>query len=257
MSKILVVGDVHNKPEIFKKALQIADKESCDKVLLMGDYLDDFGDTPETTFNTIMALRETLEDPRVIALIGNHELSYLEDQRCSGWTAAKKFLVDEYVERSKLTLSYQESNWLFTHAGLTERWWKYANRLNITPGNKQDPTYIQQEAGETYSSWLNRYWERYPGIYKSVGKERGGFGIGSPLWADWHELIHHNMPGINQVVGHTSGNVIEEKEHNGDRLICVDIWSNDGPGGFLLWEDGKTTMLDSTGSSVVQAASGA
>ena len=252
--RILCVGDVHNKPEIFKKALQIADKESCDKVLLMGDYLDDFGDTPETTFDTINELNKTLEDPRVIALIGNHELSYLEDQRCPGWSSAKRFLVDTYLPRRKLALSYQESNWLFTHAGLTGRWWKYANRLNITPGNKQEPTYVQQEHGESYSEWLNRYWDTYPGIYKSIGKERGGFGIGSPLWADWDELTKHNIPGINQVVGHTPGDSVRHKDHNGDQLFCVDVWSNGGPGGFLLWEDGDVTVLDSTGAHVAQAA---
>lgn len=123
MSKILVVGDVHNKPQIFDMALEVADRHKVDKILLMGDYLDDFDDTPESTFETLIALNQVMEDPRVIALVGNHELSYLEDQRCSGWKASTKFLVDAYLSRRKLALSYQESNWLFTHAGLTGQWY--------------------------------------------------------------------------------------------------------------------------------------
>lgn len=253
--KILCVGDVHNRAEVLVKSLILADQHKVDKVILMGDYVDDWEDSSDDTKVVLGVLNEVIEDPRVIALLGNHELSYLEDQRCGGWSASKAIVFNKMFQRSKFSLSYQYENWLFSHAGLLERWRKYANRLNIETDRTNDPVYIQQGKDETYASWLERLWIEYPGIYKSIGPGRGGFGIGSPLWADWEELLENPVDEINQVVGHTPGRDIRVEQVNGNTYVNVDVWSNGGPGGFLLWEDGELTFLDSTGSVEDQAAS--
>lgn len=255
MSKILVVGDVHNKPHILYQALTVADEHEVDKIIFIGDYFDDFNDTVDDVLETALSLNEVMKDPRVIALIGNHELSYIEDQRCSGWSEGKRHVIESTLHKYKLSLSYQEGNWLFTHAGLTRKWMKYAERLNITMHNKLDPEYVMKESNETYADWLNRFWEKYPGIYKSMGRERGGYGIGSPLWADIEELVRDNLPGINQVVGHTPMDEVTGFQKGKDKIIAIDVWSNGGPGGFLLWEDGEIRQLDSTGSLHSQATS--
>ena len=248
--RILLVGDIHNKPHIFDKAFEIADNRKSDKIVFIGDYFDDWVDSAESTFDTVMALNDAMNDPRVVALIGNHELSYINGQRCSGWTAAKDMVINANLNKSKLALSYQVDNWLFSHAGLTRDWYKYANNLNIRPG-KDDPVYVQHKQGQSHADWLNELWQRYPGIYRSVGRERGGFGIGSPLWADWEELKRNRLKGINQVVGHSPQAEITRANIGRDYLINIDVWSNDGLGGFLEWMNGKIKVLDNTGSPIV------
>ena len=250
--KILIMGDTHNRPELLEGAHRVMETLKCDKLILMGDYMDDWDDSNESTLENLSVLDTIVDDPRVIALIGNHELSYLEDQHYGGWTAGKQIVFNNFFKRNKFALSFQVDNWLFTHAGLTAKWQKYASNLNIKPNDRANPTYVDLHDYDTRAEWLNALWDQYPGIYKSIGEERGGYGIGSPLWADWAELTRNPAQGVNQVVGHTPGDTIRhEVAKDGSQLWCVDVWSNHGPGGYMLWEDGNITILDSTGAHVV------
>lgn len=250
MSRYLIVGDIHMKPHILDKARELYNKGGIDKVILMGDYMDDWNDSNILAFEMLATLNEFMEEIPTIALIGNHELAYLEGQHYGGWTGGKQVIFNQLFDREKFTLSFQEGDWLFTHAGLTARWARYASTLDIEPNNKNDMVYLKIEDYENISAWLNDLWKRYPGIFKSIGKARGGFGHGSPLWADWSELVADTFRGVNQIVGHTPHQEVQMKRRRTVKLWCVDVWSNDAPGGFLIWEDGNIINLDSTGKRI-------
>lgn len=254
--KIFICGDIHEKHELIDKAIELSKKHGCDHTIFLGDYLDDFDTSDEDLFQTVLKINEVARYDNVTALLGNHELSYLEDQRCPGYNPTAALLMGEYFNRGSFKIAYQVDDWLITHAGLTQAWSRYAQRLNITPNSKH-PTYVTREKGENYADWLNRLWETYPGIFKSIGKERGGYGIGSPLWADFDELSIDAIEGVNQIVGHTPTIApdINWSERR-SKLINLDVWSNQGSGGFAIFEDGEITLLDSTGSVIDQATWG-
>ena len=50
-----------------------------------------------------------------------------------------------------------------------------------------------------------------------VGMQR----FGGPLWMDWDSLIP--IPGINQIVGHTSDTEVREKSTRRSRNVCLNV----------------------------------
>ena len=75
MAKTIVVGDIHGHVDSVEKALAFDGN-----VVFVGDYLDSFSQSVD---NQILCLKMVLdaieEEPdRVVGLIGNHEMSYLD-----------------------------------------------------------------------------------------------------------------------------------------------------------------------------------
>jgi len=125
MSTILVIPDLHNKIETAEKILK-AREHSVDYTVLLGDYFDDFYDTPDIAANTAAWLKDSLQNPKRIHLIGNHDINYREPfspvQKCAGFTEAKKNRINTILtpaDWAKLKWFHYEpvGNWLFSHAG--------------------------------------------------------------------------------------------------------------------------------------------
>lgn len=176
--KTLMIGDLHGRIEIVEKAAQLLPEYN---VCFMGDYLDSYDRSIRDQMDTLTeVLRLTEEYPdKVTALKGNHELSYIEGQRCSGWNFATQLLVDDIDPvRFKRLKSY-------THVG----------------------DFLVSHAGVSYSLLLekNLTLEEYlsSGEFSDIGIARGGpRPTGGLYWCDWfNEFVP--LRETPQIVGHT------------------------------------------------------
>ena len=78
MANNLVVGDLHTKIDILEKAISYFDNDSTiEKIIFLGDYVDDWNKPPEASYNLLTRLitfKKAYPD-KVILLLGNHDFS--------------------------------------------------------------------------------------------------------------------------------------------------------------------------------------
>ena len=191
MSKILVIGDVHNK---WVMAEAIASSyDNTHTVIFVGDYFDDFGDSSIDADQTARWLKKSLEKPNRIHLLGNHDINYayynirpgsnLGDQiyNCSGYTPQKDDAINRILTNEdwdKIKIAHYENGFWFSHAGFHPIWFGDFNGMtNESIQKKLDSIKI---AVETRS---------YCGELGGAGRCRGGsHRIGGLLWRD-HRLL--------------------------------------------------------------------
>ena len=203
----IIVGDLHGKIEIAKEILE--DRNQA--VVFVGDYLDSFERSTRDHIDLLDMIFDAVENrDNVQALIGNHELSYLDPyMRCSGWSSAiaAAVLAPERVEKFESLQIYTEvDGYLISHAGVSKTWL---------------PSDIETTDVAQYLDTCSdaRLYE--------IGFSRGGqASCGGPLWCDyWREF--KPVPGLKQVFGHTRYRPPYEPsgiiEHEGNYLIdCLD-----------------------------------
>ncbi len=131
MSKVFVIPDVHLKPWMFDAASDLIEKGNYDKIVLLGDLVDDWNqeknlDLYRETFDKIYEFLDRYPD--VIYCFGNHDVSYLFQAFESGYSSYAQDIVVEGINKIIDTLPVDNSayihridNVLFSHAGLTEK----------------------------------------------------------------------------------------------------------------------------------------
>ncbi|MBE2213507.1 MAG: metallophosphoesterase [Opitutaceae bacterium] len=126
MPRTLIIPDLHNK--VRKAEFLLAKlKGQYDRVCFLGDYFDDFDDTPAHAERVARWLRESLDRPERIHLLGNHDLAYLVPGRltaCSGFTIEKRHVIAEVladVPLSRFAIAVNIEGWLVSHAGFHRR----------------------------------------------------------------------------------------------------------------------------------------
>ena len=125
--RILICGDLHTKINILDIIRQKADK--FDKIIFLGDYVDDWNTPPELSLQTLELLVDfqKANSEKVILLLGNHDISEWQggDFRCSGYNYMTHSLVRSFFDKHELSfkLAYTINEMLFSHAGLTNTWW--------------------------------------------------------------------------------------------------------------------------------------
>lgn len=208
MGKILAVGDIHTKTWIIQEVERIMDE--YDHVVFCGDYVDNWN-TPHThsmgTWRLLKAFME--ENPKVKAVIGNHDYSYLHPAIAgvsSGWNPSTYTLINAPENRNlkewllSLPPLIELDGVTFSHAGITEQW-----------------------DGDTtvYGLWNDT----------------------SPIWARPKEYGGYTTyKKIPQVIGHNPSEKIWNPEEN---IWCIDTFSEKrdntpiGDQTFLEIVDGK------------------
>lgn len=195
--KIIVIPDIHTH---YEKAERIMQKyKDTHKFVLMGDYFDQFKDTPHDNELTAEWLKRSLTDTNRTHLIGNHDFQYFPWVKicCSGFSLEKKAAINKVLspeDFDKLKFYHFDNKCYFSHAGLTKHWFIHPIE------NKFSIDYIDnklKEAAEkvkTEGSLDNCIWasDTFRG-----GKHRKG-GV---LWNDWRNM--DLIVGVKQVVGHT------------------------------------------------------
>jgi hypothetical protein len=199
MPSLIVIGDLHGR-----SVWKTIDPAQHDHVVFVGDYTDSFLLGDEMIFDNlfdIIALKQAFPN-KVTLLLGNHDIQYLHypDNRCSGYRPSMQADLTKLFRQHKalFDVAWQYDNYLVTHAGLTRRWWAWAQTQSVLLTGWQDVSLAEQ---------LNRL-HRSPArwLLFTVGPRRGGFQIAGPLWADEQDTLSDPLRDYHQIVGHTPQN---------------------------------------------------
>ena len=252
MSKILVIGDIHNH---WVKAETIASNPMYDDhtIIFVGDYFDNFGDSAIDADQTARWLKESLTKPNRIHLMGNHDInySYLNYRKdtngalqnlyfCSGYSMQKDDAINRIMTQEdwdKIKMYHYENGWFFTHGGISTFWFEHPV-LGITPES------IIEKINKAEELYKNR---EYSELLGSAGRCRGGgHKTGGILW---HDHFREGKPirGIKQVYGHTPNSSSLSLGIDIDKLDDNSINVNVDCGlqeVFRIHEDGSAGPID-------------
>lgn len=240
--KILVCGDLHTKCDVFDYVKSLAVK--YDKVIFLGDYVDDWNAVPEASENLLNRLVEykKAEPNKVILLWGNHDLSefYGQEFLCAGYNPRTNQLVSNIFEKNLcfFEVAYAWNGVLFTHAGLTK---EFAKQIKVDDLEYKSASIIAAELNGMMVDWSNTV------KLAQTGPARGGVSVPSPLWADKEELLADCPENLKQIVGHTPVEGISEYNISDSTIIFCDTFSTNsdlepiGDGGLLEieYDDGQ------------------
>lgn len=213
--KVITVGDLHGSP-----AWKEISPQEWDKIIFLGDYVDSFDykdDDIAENLQAVIGLKEKFPE-KVILLWGNHDLGYLYHERpghsCSGFrrTMAKQ-LNEVFTGSRELFLpAWQVDNYLWTHAGITNGWFKAFLEKELKPSD------------ENLAATLNRLFDAYFMPLFHVSRIRGGIHpLAGIFWADSMELLHDPLPQFHQIAGHTKTRNGVLSIFSGDRNTSVTL----------------------------------
>lgn len=255
---ILILPDIHHKIKkaariinrhtdwqvgkslgIFDELANIHEKSKrifseVDKVISLGDFQDNFGDSPEMAKNTALFTCELLEHDNFVWIQSNHDQAYAyctyrgSPYGCSGFTFEKQRVVKEVMgERLyQNQLAYwtgitptDPNGFLISHAGLHPSYLPYIPGGNLYSFNWE---WLEKRLKEAQD-------KARAGIADSLlmaGRSRGGGEpFGGITWLDWSDF--EPIPGIRQITGHSPSNSPRRiLDSNYDDNWCLDTHLN-------------------------------
>jgi predicted MPP superfamily phosphohydrolase len=209
--KTLVISDLHNRVDWIEPYLSSVE---YDKIIFLGDYFDDFGDTPKDIKNSAKWLKQSLQNPDRIHLFGTHDMWYRFPHNrhliASGNTRDKSDVINKILDEEDwnlLEFYYFEQDYLLTHAGLHPSF--VDNNPKSSLSKLIEEALIEIEEGKM-SPILD------------AGLARGGLNLfGGITWLDWHEEFEI-IQNLNQILGHTQVKAPVEKSTINSKNYCVD-----------------------------------
>jgi calcineurin-like phosphoesterase family protein len=211
--KILTIGDVHGRDH-WKEIVE----QDFDKVIFIGDYFDSWSipfDKQFQNFQDIVEFKKNNVD-KVVLLFGNHDYHYMAytDDRYSGYQTEHAPLINavlaEALSHGYMQMCTVDDGFLFTHAGVTNTWAKWAN-INL----------------DNLEGSINKCFLFTPQMFKFMdyqGADGSGDNIWqSPIWVRPDSLYADMIDGYIQVVGHSTQSAIEVGS-----VILIDV-----PGQYL------------------------
>ena len=252
--KVLFVGDIHNHQYMFNDIARLDTKYHFNKIILFGDYVDDWNTDNHDSLKTLEKVFNLKQDEpdKYILLLGNHCLSYL-GYPCAGHC----FELDEVVNQKlldnwdKLNLYYEiklnDKIYICSHAGITKPYLE----LELKPLEKDYRVALDTIHKEKILWYL-----------KLCSEMRGGKSLySSLLWADRQEhlnLLEFNEVAVEnryQIIGHSPVKQITNYK-NDDHLgnLKYDYWFIDthstyrdgtvyGDKSYLMWNEDKFEIL--------------
>ena len=204
--RYLVISDVHLRWRIVSSIIK-KEKNKYDKILFLGDYMDDFGAIAQDYIDMCKWLKDNIYDENKIFLLGNHDIAYFShymmslaerhNYLCSGYSDQWYNIVKDYLsyedwEQFKLHY-FIKDNVLCTHAGLTNKLYDFSKIKNIKE-------FVETESAKA----LKRIKDNLiPDVFVGAGKSRGGrYDFGGIVWSDYLDDFEH-VNGLNQIFGHT------------------------------------------------------
>ena len=222
LHRTLIIGDVHHHTDL-ADALIHKHVGRYDQIVFLGDYFDEYRDSPAAMRATCRWLVASLQEPNRIHLLGNHDLAYRFPQnpraRCPGHTPDKQAVFDElmgHVPGTAFMPAIAIGSWLLSHAGVTAARTDSRSAAAVAELLTAELTTIQ--AGG--DSWI-----------LDVARARGGTAAqGGPFWLDWNSEFRP-VPGLNQIVGHTPSRgtarakcLTKEGNHRAFELVEPSPW---------------------------------
>ncbi len=210
--KIFVIPDIHLKPWMFGRALELMEKERADRAVCLMDIADDWKqefnlDLYSHTYDA--AIFFSRMRPDTLWCYGNHDLCYVWDKRETGYSPIAHFLVCEKLEALRRTLQeegqmafvHRIENVLFSHGGLSEAFAKEHAGTDIY--------------GDT---------DAVIKTVNALGKD-DMWQDGSPIWyrPQYCKGRMYGEGSLLQVVGHTPVKCIQKE----GSVISCDVFSTD------------------------------
>lgn len=217
--KIISIGDIHGRP--YWKAINFS---LYDKVVFNGDYLDSYywndNQILENFYDIMQLKKDNVE--KVTLLLGNHDIQYYflnEGFGCSGYRPTMAMSLNEAFKgnRDLFQVAFQIKNYLWTHAGVSNGWFKY---------NKKEIDDFQERfdcvnLADTFNKMLQAKENR---LLHQVGKKRQGYyPYGGITWADRKETSNDYLDGYHQIVGHTPINTITKFGDDESSIRYIDV----------------------------------
>lgn len=253
--KSIIISDLHNRVDWIEDALLSPLLQPYNNVIFLGDYFDDFNDTPKDVTNAAKWLKQSIRKPNRIHLTGTHDLWYRFPYNrfivASGNTEKKAYAIRSVLTQedwNKLYLYHYEQNFLLSHAGV------HINLISEYIFNHKDlfDKYINKELQLTTQEIidnvvrpaceeaLNRVQQGYAHPWLDAGIVRGGRqSVGGIIWLDWiYEF--KPIPDLNQIVGHTELNIPGEKFIKSSMNFDLDTRSQH----IGILENGRFSTID-------------
>lgn len=240
--KVLFVGDVHNHYYVFKDVHRLDERYKFDKIIFVGDYVDDWYTTNNESLETldeVIELKKSNPD-KYYFCIGNHELSYL-GYPCSGHRFPKdklvrlKLIQNINVFNYFVTIELDNKKFYCSHAGFLN---DYLLHYLTQYGDWED---ILQQMNTEPLKYLNHL--------NVCSKFRGGcYDYGSFVWADIREhkyeehlgkkILPYQIIGHSPVIGIDIGDVMFIDTHS----TYTDS-TNIGDKSYLMWNEDKFEIV--------------
>lgn len=158
--KVLVVPDIHGS---WTQALSFirANKDKVDKVVTLGDYVDDWddelnGEPMQKGFLQLIEMARA-EPEKFCLCLGNHDHSYISSQSCSGHKFEYESMYAEMF-MNNLDILYPAvliDGVLFSHAGVSQAWYrKTVGWYNDRHKGDKVPKKLKAE----YDKWLYNFY---------------------------------------------------------------------------------------------------
>ena len=227
--RTIIISDLHNRVDWIEPFLSSIE---YDKVVFLGDYLDDYNDTIAIIENTARWLKQSIEHKNRIHLFGTHDIWYrFPDNpflQPAGSTAIKSYAINEILtlkDWDKLKLYHHEQSFLMTHAGLHPSLLGESKNMLATIDNKTERALKDADKGKSHP-WLD------------CGYARGGYSkIGGLTWLDWQEEFEP-VHDLNQIVGHTCDKEPRKWIEKDSENYCIDTENKH----YIVIENGKVTI---------------
>lgn len=231
----LIVGDIHNRTSEFEEILvNIENKTKLvfDEIVFVGDYFDRFHDSVDEAGRTAAWLKKSLEDPKRVHLIGNHDMPYMSPAnpyvQCPGWTPSKSRMVNSVMTKEdwdKIKAVHYTQGFMVSHAGFREALMTHPILGRLTPD--QLVTLAVEELEKVKGIIFSPLFD-YKKLNSNQQVELGGI-----TWLRWYDF--KPVEGLNQIVGHTPGLGIRMEGNN----FCVDCHMDE----VLVISDGNPLII--------------
>lgn len=236
-----IIPDVHDRIDIVQL---IMDKErGVEEWIHLGDYFDSFpkeGGCVRAQW-TAKKVKEWLNDPRIINVAGNHDLSYgwsvwNRFHRCSGFTMNKYREIHDtlrWEDWKKFVLHYWADDFLITHAGFDRHFVKEGLSA------KESVNYLCDDALQSLHGPIP--YERGLRDILACGIDRDGRQFrGGVTWCGWDSL---DIPeGFNQVVGHTISPTPRMRMSESGQFAVYNLDTNSSH--YAILRDGELTVKE-------------
>lgn len=184
-ASIYAMSDMHGDLRAFDEALKLVDlSDPGSRLVLCGDYVD-HARSALGVCERIIALQEHFPE-QVVALMGNNEASWLEDEDDGGAPC-----LPPHVRRwmRRLPLFYETPQQVFVHAGVDEEageWWKLGT----------EDYYFFSKFPATFGSFVKDVVAGHVGTVSMCGEPRVYWDGESHFYLDGSTEVTHHVPTL-------------------------------------------------------------